>query len=50
MPKIQTLITQKQIKAPGAKQVGLCCPNPFCDYIIKDYVELEDRGEDIKEV
>ena len=24
------------------KRVGQYCPNPHCDYIIKDYVELED--------
>lgn len=23
-------------------RVGLCCPNPACDYIRKDSVELED--------
>jgi hypothetical protein len=32
------------------KRVGLCCPNPACDHIIKDLVELEDETEPINEL
>jgi hypothetical protein len=28
------------------KRIGLVCPNPSCDFIIKDLVELEDIGEE----
>lgn len=28
------------------KRIGQYCPNPACDYIAKDFVELEDTGED----
>jgi hypothetical protein len=29
------------------KRIGQYCPNPACDYIIKDFVELEDtEGEE----
>lgn len=28
------------------KRVGLCCPNHACDYIIKDFVELEYENEE----
>jgi hypothetical protein len=28
------------------KRIGLYCPNPSCDYIIKDYIELEDMEEE----
>jgi hypothetical protein len=29
------------------KKIGLCCPSSTCDYIIKDYIELEDtEGEE----
>jgi hypothetical protein len=31
------------------KRMGLCCPNPSCDYIIKDWVEL-DEGEMVDKV
>jgi len=27
------------------KKIGLCCPSDTCDYIIKDFVELEDTEE-----
>jgi hypothetical protein len=27
------------------KRIGLVCPNVSCDYIIKDFVELEDTEE-----
>lgn len=29
------------------KRVGLCCPNPSCDYMIKDWIEVEEEeGEE----
>jgi hypothetical protein len=31
------------------KRIGQYCPNPSCDYILKDFVELEDT-ENIDEV
>jgi ssDNA-binding Zn-finger/Zn-ribbon topoisomerase 1 len=27
------------------KRTGVCCPSPSCDYILKDFVELEDTEE-----
>jgi len=27
------------------KKIGQYCPNPTCDYIIKDFVELEGKKE-----
>ena len=30
------------------KRMGLCCPNPACDYMIKDFVELEDTEEEVE--
>lgn len=32
-------------KGKSWKRIGLYCPNPACDYIIKDLVELEDTEE-----
>lgn len=26
-------------------RVGLCCPSPSCDYLIKDFIEMEDTEE-----
>jgi hypothetical protein len=28
------------------KKVGLCCPSSTCDYIVKDFTELEDSVEE----
>lgn len=28
------------------KRVGLTCPNTTCEYIVKDFVELEDLGKE----
>jgi hypothetical protein len=28
------------------RRVGLCCPSPSCDYIIKDFTGLEDTEEE----
>jgi hypothetical protein len=30
------------------RRVGLCCPSPSCDYILKDFIELEDAEEEIE--
>ena len=27
-------------------RVGLGCPNPSCDYLVKDWIELEDTEDD----
>ena len=27
-------------------RVGLCCPNPTCDYMVKDFVELKDTEDE----
>ena len=32
------------------KRVGLCCPNPACGHIIKDYVELKDDEEETETI
>ena len=29
------------------KRVGQFCPNPACDYMVKDYVELEDIEDEV---
>jgi hypothetical protein len=28
------------------KRIGQYCPNPACDYILKDFVELEDLEDE----
>ena len=30
------------------RRVGLCCPNPACDYIIKDWVEMEYKEDEVE--
>lgn len=32
------------------KRIDQCCPNPACDYILKDYVELEYETEPFEEM
>ena len=29
------------------RRIGLYCPNPACDYIVKDFVELEEEAEQV---
>ena len=31
----------------GWKRIGQYCPNPACDYITKDFVELGDTEEEV---
>lgn len=33
-------------KGKSWKRIGQYCPNPRCDYIIKDMVELEENGDE----
>lgn len=33
-------------KGKSWKKIGYYCPNPECDYIIKDLVQLEDTDEE----
>lgn len=37
-----------EVKRKNVK-VGLCCPSETCDYIIKDFVEMEDTEEEMKQ-
>ncbi len=32
------------------RRIGQYCPDPSCDYIVKDFVELEDETEPFKEM
>jgi hypothetical protein len=32
------------------KRIGQYCPNPACDYMVKDFVELEDETEPFEEI
>ncbi len=32
------------------KRIGQYCPNPACDYIVKDFVELEEETESMNEL
>ena len=32
------------------KRIGQYCPNPECDYIVKDFVELEEEAEKGREI
>jgi ssDNA-binding Zn-finger/Zn-ribbon topoisomerase 1 len=53
-PKCDTIM-QRFYKRSGKDtkrafiSIGWYCPNPTCDYLIKDFVELEDTEEGEKE-
>ena len=32
------------------RRIGQYCPNPSCNYIVKDWVELEEETEPINEM
>ncbi|WP_292372336.1 hypothetical protein [Methanosarcina sp. UBA411] len=37
-------------KGNSWKKIGLYCPNPSCDYIVKDPVKLEEETESMNEL
>lgn len=37
-------------KGTSWKRIGQYCPNPSCDYIVKDFVELEEETEPFEEI
>jgi len=49
-PKCGEYLQSCYIRGPveekrNMKKIGLCCPSLSCDYLIKDFVELEDTEE-----
>jgi hypothetical protein len=37
-------------KGTGWKRIGQYCPDPACDYIVKDHMELVEETETINEM